>query len=82
MGITPGDVPLYLQLADMLREKILSGEYAPNRPLPSKAALRAEHGIAANTIDHAYRVLKDAGLVRTVQGLGLFPTRPEDRPEA
>lgn len=78
--IGPSDVPLYVQIADMLREKIASGEIPPSRPLPSKRALREEYGVAANTVEHAYQVLKDEGLVRTVPGLGLFPAHPQDRP--
>jgi GntR family transcriptional regulator len=80
MTIEPSDVPLYLQLAAILRERILSGEIGPTQPLPSKRALREEFGVAANTVGHAYEVLKDAGLVRTVPGLGIFPRYPEDRP--
>lgn len=81
MTIEPSDVPLYVQLAGKLRERILSGEISPTQPMPSKRALREEFGVAANTVGHAYEVLKAEGLVRTVRGLGLYPTRPEDRPK-
>jgi DNA-binding GntR family transcriptional regulator len=80
MTIEPSDVPLYLQLAEKLRQQILSGEISPTQPLPSKRILREEYGVAANTVGHAYEVLKAEHLVRTVRGLGLYPTRPEDRP--
>jgi GntR family transcriptional regulator len=75
------DVPLYVQLAGILREKILSGEIPPTQPLPSKRALRAEYQVAANTAQKAMDVLREEGLTRSVRGLGVFPTYPEDRPQ-
>lgn len=78
--ISPSDVPLYVQLADILRELILSGETGPAQRLPSKAELRRQYGVGANTVDRAYAVLRAEGLVRSVPGLGQFPTYPQDRP--
>jgi GntR family transcriptional regulator len=72
------EVPLYRQLAGLLREQIESGELPPGRPIPSKRALRQEHGVSAQTVDKATALLKAEGLVRTVPGLGLFVTRPEE----
>jgi GntR family transcriptional regulator len=31
-----GPVPIYLQLANILADRIESGEFQPNRPLPSE----------------------------------------------
>lgn len=73
MDIDPhGDVPVYEQLAAILRGKIASGEIPARRPLPSKKALVQEYGVSAGTVDHAVRVLKAEGLVRTVTGRGLY----------
>lgn len=80
MGLEYSEVPLYRQLAAILRKRIENGELPPGRPIPSKRALRQEHGVSGQTVDKAVRILKDEGLVRTVPGLGLFVTRPEDRP--
>lgn len=74
------DVPLYLQLAAILRERILSGEIPPTQALPSKRELRAQYQVAANTVQKAMDVLREEGLTRSVRGLGVFPTYPEDRP--
>ena len=79
--VSPSDVPLYVQLADILRELILSGEIAPTQRMPSKAELRARYSVGANTVERAYQVLKADGLTRSVRGLGNFPTYPEDRPQ-
>jgi DNA-binding GntR family transcriptional regulator len=80
MTIEPSDVPLYVQLANLLREQILSGEIPPTQPLPSKRALQREYGVALRTAERAFSVLRDEGLIHTVQGLGVFPVRPENRP--
>ncbi len=67
-----GDVPVYVQLADILRARILSGELAPRRPVPSKRTLMQEYGVAGGTIDKAIGILRDEGLVRTVTGRGIY----------
>ena len=69
--------PLYQQLAGLLRGQIMSGELAGRRPLPSKRALKQEHGVSGWTVDSAMAVLRDEGLIETVQGKGLFVV-PED----
>ena len=81
MTIGPSDVPLYVQLANRLREQILSGEIPPTQPLPSKRALQREYGVALRTAERAFRVLREEGLLRTIPGLGVFPSYPEDRPQ-
>jgi GntR family transcriptional regulator len=69
-----GDVPVYIQLADILRARIQSGELAPRRPVPSKRSLQQEYGVAGGTIDKAMAILRDEGLVRTVIGRGIYVT--------
>ena len=74
-----GDVPIYQQLADVLRKQIASGELAPRRPIPSKKTLMQEHGIAGGTVDKAVDLLKTEGLVRTVPGRGIYVVPPDER---
>ena len=69
-----GDVPVYIQLADILRAKIESGELAPRRPVPSKRTLMQDYGVAGGTIDKAIGILRAEGLVRTVVGRGIYVT--------
>lgn len=68
------DVPVYVQLADILREKIRSGEYPSRRAIPSIRTLQQTYGVADGTIQKALKILKDEGLVRTVRGRGIFVT--------
>ena len=76
-----GDVPIYQQLADILRKQIASGKLAPRRPIPSKKTLTQQHGIAGGTVDRAVDMLKEEGLVKTVPGRGIFVVPPEERPQ-
>ena len=69
-----GDVPVYVQLADLLRARIESGELAPRRPVPSKRTLMQEYQVAGGTIDKAIAILRGEGLVRTVIGRGIYVT--------
>ncbi len=67
-----GDVPVYIQLADILRSRIESGELAPRRPVPSKRTLMQDYGVAGGTVDKAIAILRQEGLVRTVIGRGIY----------
>jgi len=69
-----GDVPVYVQLAEILRARIMSGELAPRRPVPSKRTLMQDYGVAGGTIDKAIGILRGEGLVRTVVGRGIYVT--------
>lgn len=74
-----GDVPVYVQLAGILRGQIERGELAPRRPVPSKRTLTQEYGIAGGTVDRAMGLLRAEGLIKTVPGKGLYVTAPEER---
>jgi GntR family transcriptional regulator len=73
------DVPVYVQLADLLRGQIERGELVPRRPVPSKRQLTQTYGIAGGTVDKALAVLRGEGLVKTVKGRGIYVTAPEER---
>jgi len=64
--------PIYEQLAGILRNMIKSGEIAPDRPLPSVKQLMQTYEVAQGTAEHAIRVLKAEGLVRSVKGKGVY----------
>jgi DNA-binding GntR family transcriptional regulator len=72
------DVPPWRQIADDLRRRILSGELAPRRPIPSKLTIRQELGVAGSTVDKAVALLKLEGYLRTVHGMGLYVTDPAE----
>ena len=67
-----GKVPVYLQLAAILREQIAAGRYAPGRAIPSETRLMQEHGLARETVRKAVRVLAAEGIVEVVRGRGVY----------
>ena len=75
--------PLYAQLADVIAGKIASGEFAPDRPIPSENHLADEYGVARLTARRAAQELRERGLIVTVRGKGSFVAeQPVDSPEA
>ncbi|MFD8977190.1 MULTISPECIES: GntR family transcriptional regulator [unclassified Streptomyces] len=64
--------PLYLQLADVIAARIATGEYAPDRMIPTPARLAEEYGIAVLTARRAMQELRRHELIYTVPGKGSF----------
>ena len=72
------ELPLYRQLAGVLRERIKSGEIA--RRVPSVKSLVQEFGIAQGTAERALALLREECLIRSVIGRGHFVVPPGERP--
>jgi DNA-binding GntR family transcriptional regulator len=64
--------PVYVQVAEILRARVESGELLPDRPVPSEAQLQQEFGIARGTARKGIALLREEGLVVTVRGRGSF----------
>ncbi|MGB5986580.1 MAG: GntR family transcriptional regulator [Desulfobacterales bacterium] len=71
-------LPLYQQLAEMLRDKIRDGEYPPGSRIPSEHQLAAAHGIGRPTVRQALEVLVRRGMLVRRRGAGTF-VRPQER---
>jgi GntR family transcriptional regulator len=67
---------LYRLIADALRQKIESGEYAPGSQLPTEDELIAEHHASRNTVRAAIKDLATSTLVETRHGIGTFVPEP------
>jgi GntR family transcriptional regulator len=67
-----GATPLWRQLADILRERISSGDLTAGRVMPSETTLSQEFGVARGTVVKALDALEEEGLVTRVQGRGTF----------
>ena len=76
--------PIYVQLTDQIRSKILSGELAENEMLPSIRLLAKELRISVITTKRAYDDLEAAGLIYTIpkKGSSVAPQNMELRREA
>lgn len=80
MAIDPlGEIPVYVQLCAILRDRIASGDLEVGRPLPSLVQLVQEYGVARGTAAKSVRVLVDEGLVRIVPGKGAFVIKKPKR---
>lgn len=73
-------VPLYRQLADQLRRRILSGELPAGTRLPPERRLAAMLGVNRSTVVSAYRELAAAGLIAGHVGRGTVVLDPHRRP--
>lgn len=74
------DIPLYEQLAAILRELIRSGKLKHLDPLPSETRLSQEYDLSRDTVRRAIGVLVDEGLAFTVRRRGTFVgPRPDPR---
>jgi GntR family transcriptional regulator len=64
------DGPLYVQVAQSLRDEIVSGRYPVGALLPTEDALREQFSVSRFTVREAMRRLRDEGLVSSRQGAG------------
>jgi len=73
--------PLYAQLADVMRERIVKGGWPIDTRIPTLPALADEFGVASITVRQAVQLLKNEGLLSPEQGRGTFVRRkPETHP--
>ena len=69
-------LPLYAQLAELLRHRIVRGEWEEGDRLPSQDALTREFAVARVTVRQAITMLEHDGLLQSKQGKGTFVTAP------
>ena len=66
------NIPLYLQVIDIIKKQIISGIYQPGQQLESVRALAGEYEINPNTIQRALQELENQGLVFSQRTRGRF----------
>jgi GntR family transcriptional regulator len=64
--------PVYRQIVEEIERRVAVGVLKPEDPLPAVRQLAAELKVNANTVQHAYRTLEQAGAVYVRRGLGTF----------
>lgn len=67
--------PLYAQLAELLRQRIESGVFAPGAKLPNLAEMARKTGLARVTVRQAVQLLVLDGLLTARQGRGIHVAR-------
>ena len=70
--------PIYQQIADQVKEQIMTGVLAPGEALPSMRLLARELRISVITTKRAYEDLERDGFLENVPGKGCF-VAPQNR---
>lgn len=64
--------PIYLQIADDIKRRIVIGELHPGDKLPSNTDLAVAYTVNPNTVQRIYRQLEVEGITFTRRGVGTF----------
>ena len=71
LSLNPNNsIPLYRQIYNQIREKILSGDLPAGTPLPASRSLAGEYHIARVTVTTAYEQLQAEGFITAQVGAG------------
>ena len=70
-------VPLYTQLKELLRERILDGSYPPHSRMPSESELGKAFDVSRITVRQALGDLQKEGLIFKIHGKGTFVAKPK-----
>jgi GntR family transcriptional regulator len=70
-------IPLYIQIAEVLLDRIESGELEPDDRLPSERELSEQLGVNRMTLRRALRMLEGQGLLARRQGDGTYVAQPK-----
>jgi DNA-binding GntR family transcriptional regulator len=68
------------QIAEIIRERITSGELPPRRRIPSQSEMADEFDVSARTIAHAIASLRERNYLWTLPHKGSYARPPEDWP--
>ncbi|WP_346887512.1 GntR family transcriptional regulator [Clostridium sp. UBA1056] len=70
--------PIYIQLIEQIKLKIISGEYKPGQKFPTVRELAEEASVNPNTIQKALAELERTGFVYSQRTSGRFITEDVD----
>ena len=63
---------IYLQIADHISERILSGTWAEGERIPSIREMSEDIAVNPNTVMRSYNYLQDLGIIYNQRGIGYF----------
>lgn len=69
--------PLYVQIRDTLRARIMDGSYPPHSQMPSEQELCVMFGVSRITVRQALGDLQKEGIVFRLHGKGTFVSKPK-----
>ncbi|MGN1403716.1 MAG: GntR family transcriptional regulator [Ruminococcus sp.] len=73
--------PIYLQIAEDLKRRIVIGELKPGDKLPSNAELAMSYQVNPNTVQRIYRQLEADRISYAKRGIGTFIVEDPGLPE-
>lgn len=63
---------IFLQIADTITDKVVSGEFAAGEKIPSVREFASEMGVNPNTIMRTYSELQAMNIIENQRGIGYF----------
>lgn len=72
------DRPIYAQILEVIRFRIIAGQYKSGTKIPSVRELAAEAGVNPNTMQKALMELERSGLVMALRTSGRIVTEDEE----
>lgn len=69
--------PIYVQIMDYFKYKIIRGELKPNEKIPSVRDMSSILKVNPNTVQRSFQELKNEGIIYSQRGLGNFITSDE-----
>ncbi len=70
-------VPLYTQIKEILRDRILDGTYQAHEQMPSESELMETFGVSRITVRQALGDLQKEGLIFKIHGKGTYVSKPK-----
>lgn len=68
------NIPIYIQIANDIKEKIISGQLNESDKLPSIREYSSRYEVTPLTVQRAMQQLESEGVIRTKKGVGCFIT--------
>src|SRR3977135_3776339 len=75
--ISVSPAPLYTQIKDTLRARVLDGTYKPHQQMPSESEMTEIFGVSRITVRQALGDLQKEGLIFKIHGKGTFVSKPK-----
>ena len=69
------DRQIWLQLEEILTQRVVSGQYPPGVRIPSVRDLAAEAGVNPNTMQRTLAAMEEVGLLTSQRNTGRFVTQ-------
>ncbi len=73
-----GDIPIYLQIMEQMKEQIATGTWKPGEKLPSVRELAVQAGVNPNTMQKALAELEREGMLYSQRTAGRFVSENEE----